>query len=328
MQTTTPPQPVPPPKPSFTLKDVSSGRKQQPFRLMLAGVEGIGKSTFGADAPKPIFLGAEDGADHLDVQRLPQPRTWADVFHSVDLLNREQHDFRTLVIDTVDWLEPLCWGHVCRRDKKLNKDGEPDIEEYGFGKGFSAALDEWRKLLRQLEALRAKGMHVIMLAHTQLRTFKNPLGDDFDRYELKLNLKAGGLLKEWVDAVLFANFETFAVKKDATSKFEKAKGVSNGSRYIYTERTAGYDAKNRYGLPGQLPLSWAAFEAAAIAGQPADPVVILAEIHARSALLSGAEQEKIKAAIDRAAGNATKLSQLLNYANATPAPTQTQNKEG
>lgn len=317
MQTQAPP-PTPPPKPSFTLQDVSRGRRQQPFRLMLAGVEGIGKSTFGADAPSPIFLGAEDGADHLDVQRLPQPRTWADVFHSVALLQNEQHDFKTLVVDTVDWLEPLCWGHVCRRDKKLNSDGEPDIEEYGFGKGYNAALDEWRKLLRVLEGLRAKGLNVVMLAHTQLRTFKNPLGDDFDRYELKLNLKAGGLLKEWVDAVLFANFETFAVKKDATSKFEKAKGVSSGARYIYTERTAGYDAKNRYGLPPQLALSWREFEAAARAGQPADPKALLAEIAEKTALLDSAGQEKVKASLGRAGTDAKKLSQILNYVNTKP----------
>lgn len=300
-------------KPKWTLADVSSGRKQQPYRIMLAGTEGVGKSTFAAGAPKPIFLGAEDGAGHLDIERLPQPKTWADAFHAVDLLATETHDFKTMVVDTVDWLEPLVWNAICIRDKKLNADGEPDVEVYGFGKGYSAALDEWRKYLVQLERLRAKGMHVVLLAHTHLRTFKNPVGDDFDRYELKLNLKAGGLLKEWCDAVLFANYETFAVKKDANSKFEKAKGVSSGARYIYTERTAGYDAKNRFALPSQLPLSWEAFETAVKLGQPEDPAVLLVAINAGAAVLPKEEQEKITSAISRAAGNAVKLSQLLNY---------------
>lgn len=320
------PQVAPPPAPKpWTLADVTSGRRQQPFRVMLAGVEGIGKSTFGANAPKPIFLGAEDGADHLDVPRLPQPKTWADAFRAVQLLHGEKHDYQTLVVDTVDWLEPLCWTAICIRDKKLNDSGDPDIESYGFGKGYNAALDEWRKLLRALESLRKIGMNTVLLAHTQLKTFKNPLGEDYDRYELKLHLKAGGLLKEWVDAVLFANYETFAVKKDAASKFEKAKGISSGARYIYTERTAGYDAKNRYGLPPQLALSWSEFEAAARRGQVADPKVLLAEIVEKAALLQAADQEAVKASLARVGMDAAKLSQVLNYVN-TKTPTQP--KEG
>lgn len=304
----TAPKPTPP---KWTLADVTTGRKQQPFRVLLSGVEGIGKSTFAAGAPKPIFLGAEDGAGMLDVPRLPQPATWADAFRAVELLTTETHQFQTLVVDTVDWLEPLVWAHVCARDKKLNSEGEPDIESYGFGKGYSTALDEWRKFLAGLERIRAKGMHVVLLAHTHLKTFKNPLGEDFDRYELKLNLKAGGLLKEWVDALLFANYETFAIKKDSTSKFEKAKGISSGARYIYTERTAGYDAKNRYSLPPQLALSWSEFEAAAKGG--ADPDALLSAIHAGLSRLAPAEQVKVAAAIGRAGRDIAKLSQLANY---------------
>lgn len=293
--------PATPPR-QFTLADVSSGKRQQAFRLMLSGTEGIGKSTFGAGAPSPLFLGAEDGTDHLDVKRLPTPQTWADVFRSVNLLHAEKHDFKTLVVDTVDWLEPLCWDYVCARDKKK------DIEDYGFGKGYLAALDEWRKLLRAFESLRAKGMHVILLAHTHLKTFKNPLGDDFDRYELKLNLKAGGLLKEWCDAVLFANYETFAVKAQGA---QKAKGVSSGARYIYTERTAAYDAKNRYGLPPTMALSWTEFETLARSGGSAE--ALLASIKEALPKLDRAEQDIVAAAITRAGLDTTKLSQLLNY---------------
>ncbi len=170
-------------------------------------------------------------------------------------------------------------------------------------------------------------MHVVLLAHTHLKTFKNPLGEDFDRYELKLNLKAGGLLKEWVDALLFANHETFAVKKDQTSKFEKAKGVSSGARYIYTERTAGYDAKNRYALPAQMALSWAEFEAAARKG--ADPAALLEAINAGLPLLDAADQAKVTSKIPLAGSDTTRLAQILNYV-AVKLSTQplTQNKEG
>lgn len=302
-----------PPKP-FTLADVTSGKRQQPYRILLSGTEGIGKSTFGAGAPSPLFLGTEDGTDHLDVKRLPPPQGWADVFRSVNLLHAEKHEFKTLVVDTVDWLEPLCWDFICSRDKKK------DVEDYGFGKGYVAALDEWRKLLRALESLRGKGMSVVLLAHTHLRTFKNPMGEDFDRYELKLNLKAGGLLKEWSDAVLFANYETFAVKAQNASK---AKGVSSGARYIYTERTAAFDAKNRFGLPAQLALSWAEFDAAARGG--ADPDALLKAIHTALPLLEAAEQTKVASALTRAGRDTLKLSQLANY---VAVKTPTTNKEG
>ncbi len=309
-----PSSPKPTPPKLFTLADVTSGKRQQPYRLLLSGTEGIGKSTFGAGAPSPLFLGAEDGTDHLDVKRLPTPQAWADVFRSVGLLQAESHDFKTLVVDTVDWLEPMLWEFICARDKKT------DIEAYGFGKGYSAALDEWRKLLRALEGLRVKGMSVVLLAHTHLRTFKNPLGEDFDRYELKLNLKAGGLLKEWCDAVLFANYETFAVKAQNATK---AKGVSSGARYIYTERTAAYDAKNRYSLPAQLALSWSEFDTAARAGS--DPKLLLETIAAGVLLLAPAEQEKVNAAVLRAKGDPSKLNILVNYITAN-LPTIT-NKE-
>ncbi len=298
-------------RPKFTLNDVTRGRKQQPFRVTLFGPEGIGKTTFGAGAPNPIFLGAEDGSGQLDVARLPQPKTWGDVEHALHLLASEAHAYKTLVVDTLDWLEPLNWAFICERDRKS------DIEDYGYGKGYQAALDEWRRFLAALERLRAKQMHVVLLAHAWLKAFKNPEGPDFDRYELKLNLKAGGLLKEWSDAVLFANYETYAVKEDATKEAKKTRvrGVSTGARLLFAERTAAYDAKNRYGLPASMPLSWESFETAAVAGQPADPKVLTEEIQRKAADLGAEEKKKVLAAIGRANGDAVKLSQLNNYTN-------------
>jgi hypothetical protein len=284
------------------------GKQQAPIRVLLFGVEGIGKSTFGADAPSPIFLGAEDGTSQLDVTRFPQPSAWTDVLDAVRTLQNEEHSFKTLVLDTVDWAEPMLWSHICKRD------GQESIEAYGYGKGYQAALDEWRIFLAALERLRAaKGMHVLLLAHSAIRPFKNPEGEDFDRYELKLNAKAGGLLKEWCDAVLFANFETFASKD---SKTKRVRGVSTGARLIYTERRAAYDAKNRYGLPDQLPLSWADFFAAVQSGQPADPGTLIAEIERKAKQVGGDLEKKAAEGLKRAGTDATKLAQLNNWMSA------------
>lgn len=296
---------APPRVSRMKLADAKSGKLDVPCRVLLYGPEGIGKSTFGANAPKPIFLGAESGTSQLDVTRFPEARTWDDVLDAVAELTNEQHSFETLVVDTLDWAEPLCWGRICERgDKGKRMDS---IESFGYGRGFQMALDEWRVLLRSLERLiAAKRMNVILLAHAHIKTFKNPEGDDFDRYQLKMHEKAGGLLKEWCDDVLFAKYETFSLGEDTR------KAISNGARVIHTTRQAAFDAKNRNGLPETLPLSWDDYFAAVKSHAPASPADLEAEIRSLLPRLNGDAQHAIDA-ITRANGDATKLSLLLNW---------------
>jgi hypothetical protein len=299
----------PTPTPSrMTLSAVTRGRRADPLKVVLYGVEGIGKSTFGAAAPSPVVLGPEDGTGHLDVARFPAPTSWQEALDAVRVLTDEEHEYKTLVVDSLDWLEPLLWESICRRDGKAN------IEEYGYGKGYQAAVDEWRVFLAALERMRkAKGLHVILIAHSWIKTFKNPEGEDFDRYEMKLHVKSAGLVKEWADCVLFANYETYANKD---SKTKRVRGVDTGARLLYTQRRAAYDAKNRHDLPETLPLSWGDFHAAVEAHRPADPAVLAAEIERKAKLLGGESESKAMQAIQRAGGDAVKLAQLNNWANA------------
>jgi len=303
------PTPAPPARPSrMTLANVVRGKQERPHRVVLYGVEGIGKSTFAADMPSPIFLGAEDGTAQLDVVRFPSPTCWEDVVEAIRVLGTEEHPYQTVVIDTLDWLEPLVWSKVCA-DAKVTS-----IEDVGggYGKGYTAALDTWRLLLAMLDRLRErKAMHVVLLAHSHIKSFKNPEGHDFDRYELKLNLKAAGLVKEWADAVLFANFETFAAEDKRT---KRAKGVSTGARVIYTTRTAAYDAKNRHNLPEELPLSWADFEAAC-RGSDDRAAKLEQDVEQKIADLGGPDAERARASLGRAKGDAGKLAQLDAWLN-------------
>lgn len=297
---TTAPQPR-----RMILANLVKGRQAAPLRVLIAGTDGIGKSTFAATAPAPIFLGTEDGTAQLDVTRFPSPESWDDVREALRTLTSEEHDFKTLALDSLDWLEPLIWDHICRRD------GQTTIEGYGYGKGYAAALDEWRAFIADLERLRrAKAMHIVMIAHAWIKPFRNPEGDDFDRYELKLNAKAAGLLKEWSDAVLFANYETLAVRDDKTKRI---KGVSTGARLIHTVRTAAWDAKNRFSLPETLPLSWADFFAATEIREAADPAEMIAAITENAARLPEDQAAKATAALTRAGKDATKLMQLNNW---------------
>lgn len=297
----------PRPPSRMTLSSLVKGRQQQPIRVLLYGPEGIGKSTFGANAPRPIFLGAEDGTASLDVVRFPRPDSLEDVHDAIALLRSpDGESFDTLVVDTLDWLEPLIWDFVVKRD------GEKSIESYGYGKGYIAAIDEWRKLLRALESV-ARRMHVVLLAHSMIRPFKNPTGEDFDRYELKLHAKAAGLVKEWTDAVLFAQYETYA-KKDEKTK--RVRGIDTGARLVFTERRAAYDAKNRYSLPESLPLSWSDFAAAVAQGQTAAPAELRAEVLRKAEGLPEDVKVKVQEVVAKAGDNAQSLALINNKVNA------------
>jgi AAA domain len=282
----------------MALGKVIKGRIAKPMRLLVYGIEGVGKSTFAAAAPAPIFLGAEDGTSELDVERFPQPQTWQDALEAVAELTTAPHDYQTLVIDTLDWLEPLCWTHVCRESRDDNGRPFQSIEDFGYGKGYVAAHDQWRRLASDLETLRTKRhMHIILLAHSAIRTFRNPAGDDFDRYELKLHKAPSGYWREWSDAVLFASHDLNTVKKAG-----RVRGIMGNQRVLHTERTAAWDAKNRYDLPPRLALDWQEFADAASAHRPADRRTLLAMIEAQlGALADDAKRvDRARAALAKA----------------------------
>lgn len=290
--------------------DYQSGRTGGPLMVWLYGVEGIGKSSFAAQFPKPAFIDVEDGTRELDVARVPAPDggwTWESVLEAVRLHESAEHDRQTLVIDTVDELQALLWNYLCVRDSKKS------IEDYGYGKGYQAALDEWRVLLAALERLkRVRKMHVVLLAHCQIRTFKNPEGEDYDRYQSSLNDKASGLFKSRADVVLFANYETYAHKNDEKSKVEKAKGIFTGRRLIFTKRSAVFDAKNRHELPDKMSLDGRAFLETVRQFQSMTPSDMKAKITEAIPKMTESMRADAISALGRA-DTEQKLAQLLGW---------------
>lgn len=299
------------PAPKMSLANVSRGILSEPLYAILYGVEGVGKSTFAAGAPAPIFLSTEGGTGHLDVARFPEVTTFAEAMDALRTLANEPHEYRTLVVDTIDHLEPLVHAHVLLGTKWKS------LAEYGggYGKGNEAALDVWRLFLKAVSDLRrARKMHVVFLGHSTIRTFKNPMGGDFDRYVAKMNEKAAGLVKESVGYVLFARYESFAKTDDD----KRTRGFSDGTRILHTQWSASFDAKNRGDLPAELPLSWADFEAATLAGAPKAEAKLRAEI---GALLPSIPEEK-RAAVKAAADGTTdraRLAQILDRVRALSA---------
>jgi hypothetical protein len=237
---------------------VQRGVSKAPLRIVLYGVEGIGKTTWAHGAPDNVFIGNDAGHGDLDVTRLPTVTSWPEVFDYVDMLIRDEHTFRTVVLDTIDGLEKLCHAWICEQDQVEN------IETVGggYGKGYTIAAAEHRRLADRLDVLREKrGVMIIVLAHSHVKPFTNPDGANYDRYQLQMNEKAAAVWKAWADCLLFANYDV-NVKTRARSAekalLEKGKGM-DGERKVYTERSAAYDAKNRHNLPEELPMLWGAF---------------------------------------------------------------------
>ena len=258
--------------------EIKHTRREAPVRVLVYADGGVGKSTFAAAAPNPIFLAPEDGLVNIDAVALAPP-TWSEAMASLEWL--DELSYGTIVIDSLDWLEPLCWAHVCKRG------GKEDIEAFGYGKGYVAALDEWRVMLAHLSRLRSKGMSVILIAHAVAKLFKNPEGDDFDRWTIKLHDKAAGLIKEWCDVVAFAQYETNTYEKDG-----RVKGISTGKRILRVQRTAAFDAKTRYAMPASIPLDWASFAQAVKDGGPAAVARLRDELNAKMKDLGDEEVER------------------------------------
>lgn len=227
------------------------------MRIVLYAPEGVGKSTWAANSINPVFICSEDGTSNLDVTRFPPAESFNDIMDAISTLYSEDHDFNTVALDSIDWVENLIRDAVCEQHHI------DSIEAIPYGKGWVFAQDIFMQLLRALDALHRKGMHVIVIAHSQIKTFNDPaLDSGYDRYMLKLDKRNEPLLKEWCDCLFFANFDTILTGNVSRKTGEiqgKAKGRSYGKRLMYTQRTAAYDAKSRFDLPESMPLDWDIF---------------------------------------------------------------------
>lgn len=242
---------------------VTSGIQTAPVKTVLYGPEGIGKSTFASHFPSPVFIDTEGGTKRLNVARLPQPTSWAMLLDEVAEVRKGNVPCSTLVIDTADWAERLCIQAVCAR-AKVN-----GIEDFGYGKGYTYVKEEFSKLLDALEEVLNAGHNVVVLAHAAITKFEQPDAvGNYDRWGMKTSKQVAPLLREWCDMLLFANYKT-VVEKAGSSPNAKNK-ASGGRRVMYTTHHPCWDAKNRFGLPDEMPFDYAGI-AACIHGTTSAP---------------------------------------------------------
>lgn len=289
--------------PAMNLASIKkTGDIKRPMKIVLYGTEGVGKTTFAADAPGAVFLPVEDGSGRLDLDAFPRPETWQDALNAIATLRTEKHEFKTFVVDTLDRLERLCWSHVC------DKGGKKSIEDFGYGKGYVLALEHWAGLINRLDELSSeRGLNVVLLAHAHLKTKRNPAGLDYDRYTLKMHDKASQLFKEWPDFLLFADHEVFVEEKK-----NRAKAFSAGHRIIHTAHTAAADAKNRAGLPPVIPLDWGTFYQEATSASPERLARMADEAAKLAASLPGTDKTTAQAYLKTILGKEAKLAQFID----------------
>jgi hypothetical protein len=236
---------------AFNLASIQKSTGIKAPRVLIYGSHGLGKTTFGAGAPSPIFILTEDGLGSIKSEHFPLATVFQDVLDAISSLYSEDHKFQTVVLDSLDWLDNLIWTDI---------NAKHDQKDLAYGKGAMIAAEYWRNVLEGLNALRDnKNMAVILIAHSEIKRFDSPEVEPYDRYQPKLQARSSALVQEWCDAVLFANFKTIVKKDDVGFNKTVSRGITTGERLIYTTEKPAYLAKNRFGLPESIPLEWSAF---------------------------------------------------------------------
>ena len=236
---------------------IRKGKKPGCSKVVIYGEAGIGKTTLANKFPRPLFLDTEDGTRNIEADALPC-ESWTDFQGAVLELARDltfggqvEEPYQTIVIDSADWCEKLLANQLTRES------GKQSIEDFGFGKGYIMVAERFQKMLDACDDIIRAGAHVVFVAHSKIvRNSPPDQIDGFDRYELKLTKQTAPVLKEWADALLFCHFKTRVIQ----GSDGRAKATGGKHRVIHTERSAAWDAKNRFGLDDELPLDIEALE--------------------------------------------------------------------
>ena len=230
---------------------ITSGRIPGAKKIVIYGPEGIGKSTLASQFPDPVFIDTEDSTKDMNVKRLDKPSSWQMLLDEVRFIRDNPTLCKTLVLDTADWAEQM------EIDDLLKTNQKNGIEDFGYGKGYTYSAERFGKLLNLLTEVSERGVHIVMTAHAQLRKVELPeeMGA-YDHWEMKTSKKVAPLIREWADAVLFLNYKVNVINIDNQGAAKGKNNAQGGRRVIHTNHTPFWDAKNRYGMPDELPLEY------------------------------------------------------------------------
>lgn len=220
----------------------------KPERILMYGVQGIGKNTFASTFESPVIIQTEEGSqalpDYVQVSELVT--SLDDLYENIGWLLNEDHEFKTVILDTLDWLEPIMW-RACSIQNNWK-----GIEEPGYGKGYIALDSLWQIVMGGFDKLRDRGITIVVLAHSEIKRVEPPDNDPYDMYQIKVHKRASALWQEWADMVLFANYRIFTKKAGGSFDKDKKKAIGSGERVIYTNERPAWRAKNRWSLPDEI----------------------------------------------------------------------------
>jgi hypothetical protein len=244
---------------TITLDNIVKGKQERPIRQVVYGLDGVGKTRYLCSADGVIVLDFEGGMGEMDAQSFPlydKSVTFNDATEALRLIysNHKKLGVKTVGIDSLDWLEKKIHEHVCTTNKV------DSIELIGFAKGYVFALNHWHTFLSGLDSLRALGLDIVLIGHSQIVKIDDPTTEAYDRHDLKLDKRVRGGVREWADFVSYAQFETHSYK--AGEKFGQSvyKASTTGNRIMHTVQQPAFEAKSRVAIPSPLPLEWKTFK--------------------------------------------------------------------
>lgn len=225
--------------------------EDRPVLVTILGDAGLGKTSLAATFPKPIFIRAEDGLQAIPLDQrpdaFPELTCVDDLWEQLKTLITEEHDYKTVVIDSVTALERLFIEDIVKSDPKKPKSINQALGGYGNGTLAVGALHG--RVRKACGMLNKKGMHVVFISHADTETIDLPDGEPYTKYSLRLGKKSVAPYVDDVDVVGFIKLSTFL-----TGDGEKKKAISDGTRVLSVTATAANVSKNRYGITQDLPV--------------------------------------------------------------------------